>query len=330
MKKTILLTIFLFSLLFGAASKELTEQRNQLFEKLKTIHNLSDAQIKKIRAIIEKSPAMSQGLPGVAKHPRTEIECSTKLASSGISYENKDYEKICGAKYMAPVYKKGTNPEDAKMCIDQFEFPNIPCEYPLIWVTARDAALICEAEGKRLCDAHEWEGACAGSLEETDYYFNLVDNYTTAAAKMRVPHNKKREVVWAYGKEYRPELCGTGVAKTQNCDKANLNGSGVMKSCGSNHFPAGFFPECRSSFGVYDQHGNAAEHMNLPTKPSEMTSRGGHGVVEMKGSWFVFGKKTVPHLDDCRWRAPFWHGTKVMDLKSHANYHLGFRCCKSR
>jgi hypothetical protein len=30
-----------------------------------------------------------------------------------------------------------------------------------------------------------------------------------------------------------------------------------------------------------------------------------------------------------RWRAPFWHGTRVMDTNSHANYHLGFRCCET-
>jgi hypothetical protein len=79
---------------------------------------------------------------------------------------------------------------------------------------------------------------------------------------------------------------------------------------------------------VYDQHGNAAEHMNLPTKPEELASAGGMGLTEMKGSWFIFSGYEA-HPDDCRWRAPDWHGSKVMDPRSHANYHLGFRCCKS-
>ena len=35
------------------------------------------------------------------------------------------------------------------------------------------------------------------------------------------------------------------------------------------------------------------------------------------------------HPDWCRWRAPFWHGSKVTSEKSHRNYHLSFRCCKS-
>ena len=76
-----------------------------------------------------------------------------------------DFEKICGAKYMAPLYNPATEKaEDARACIDQFEFPDIPCAYPVVWVRAREAALICKAMGKRICDAHEWEGACAGAL----------------------------------------------------------------------------------------------------------------------------------------------------------------------
>ncbi len=81
----------------------------------------------------------------------------------GVHYENATFEKICKAKYMAPLYNPyKERPEDAKACIDQFEFPDIPCEYPVVWVKAREAAEICSAEGKRLCDAHEWEGACEG------------------------------------------------------------------------------------------------------------------------------------------------------------------------
>ena len=39
---------------------------------------------------------------------------------------------------------------------------------------------MCEAEGKRLCDAHEWEGACAGKLEPPDYRFDLVAGHELA------------------------------------------------------------------------------------------------------------------------------------------------------
>jgi hypothetical protein len=40
-------------------------------------------------------------------------------------------------------------------------------------------------------------------------------------------------------------------------------------------------------------------------------------MLEMKGSWFIFNTYRA-HDDWCRWRVPFWHGTRVMDEKSHA------------
>ena len=96
------------------------------------------------------------------------------------------------------------------------------------------------------------------------------------------------------------------------------------------HVPAGNFPACHSPLDVYDLNGNAAEHMNLPLNDSQMSSRGSQelGYTEMKGSWFVFDTYRA-HDDWCRWRAPFWHGSRVMDEHSHANYHLGFRCVRT-
>ncbi len=85
-----------------------------------------------------------------------------------------------------------------------------------------------------------------------------------------------------------------------------------------------------NQIGVYDLHGNTAEHMNLPLNESQMASRGSLelGYTEMKGSWFIFDPYYA-HEDWCRWRAPFWHGGRVMDPHGHENYHLGFRCCKT-
>ena len=53
----------------------------------------------------------------------------------GHSFDNPRFEKICGSKFMAPLYDPATQkPEDAKVCIDQFEFPSIPCTYPVVWL----------------------------------------------------------------------------------------------------------------------------------------------------------------------------------------------------
>jgi hypothetical protein len=81
-----------------------------------------------------------------------------------------------------------------------------------------------------------------------------------------------------------------------------------------------------SRFGVYDQHGNVAEHMNLPMRSEQLGGEGGLGQTEMKGSWFIWDSFEA-HEDDCRWRAKDWHPSRVRDADSHRNYHLGFRCC---
>ena len=312
-----------------AEAQTLQEQNDALFEKLKSIDGLQDEELKALRKIFAESRIIGQGNPAITHHPVTPAECEAKLKQMGLHYENATFERICKAKYMAPLYDPSKEqPEDAKACIDQFEFPDIPCEYPVVWVKAREAAEICSAEGKRLCDAHEWEGACAGSLEPPDYRFDLAQGVTPEEGirRMRIAHNQAYSASksWSYGPEYKKGVCATSSTKTAGCNGGSWTG------CGSNTFPAGDFPGCHSSLQVYDLNGNAAEHMNLPINESQMSSRGSLqlGYTEMKGSWFIFDTYRA-HEDWCRWRAPFWHGTRVMDEHSHANYHLGFRCCKT-
>jgi hypothetical protein len=312
-----------------AAQITLREQNELLFEQLQAIHGLSDPQMRNLREIVGHSNVIGQGNPGITSHPDSPQDCEAKLQQGGITYNNSQFERICGGKYMAPLYDpNSTGPEGAKACIDQFEFPDIPCAYPVVWVRAREAAEICSAEGKRLCDAHEWEGACAGKLEPPDYLFDLAraDSPEAAIQRRRLAHNAARQAdkTWSYGAQYRPGICATGSSKTAGCPGGN------WRLCGSNTYPAGDFPACRSPLGVYDLNGNAAEHMNLPLNEQQMSSLGSKelGYTEMKGSWFIFDTYRA-HEDWCRWRAPFWHGTRVMDTHSHANYHLGFRCCKS-
>jgi formylglycine-generating enzyme required for sulfatase activity len=310
-------------------AQSLREQNEALFEQLKRVHGLSDAQMESIHAIFRASGYIGQGNPARTRHPMTPQECQEKLDKIGVNYENDKFEKICKAKYMAPLYNPATQKaEDAKACIDQFEFPDIPCTYPVVWVRAREAALICKAEGKRICDAHEWEGACAGALLPPDYRFDLAKGVSpnAAVARMRAAHNREygAHKNWSYGDHYEKGICAASSTKTAGCTGGSWTG------CGSNTFPSGSFPDCHSTLAVYDLHGNAAEHMNLPLSESEMASRGSTelGYTEMKGSWFIFDTYYA-HPDWCRWRAPFWHGSRVMDPHSHENYHLGFRCCKT-
>jgi formylglycine-generating enzyme required for sulfatase activity len=312
-----------------AASHALAEANALLFRRLQAVHHLSDAQMRAVEAVFAGSPFLGQGNPAIAHHPMSEARCRSELAERHVSYADPEFERICGGPYMAPLYDPARQkPEDATACIDQFEFPDIPCTYPVVWVRAREAAELCEAEGKRLCDAHEWEGACAGALEPPDYRWDLARGVAPGVAieRMRRAHNQTDAPTktWSYGPAYREGVCATSSHKSPGC-----NGGGWNR-CGSNTFPAGAFPACHSRLGVYDLNGNAAEHMNLPLDPSQMASHGSRtlGYTEMKGSWFVFDDFRA-HPDWCRWRAPFWHGSRVMDPHSHENYHLGFRCCKT-
>ena len=324
--------LFLGFLVGEAACQDVSTHARQnevLFRQLQGVHELTEEQMTRVRAIFAGSGYMGQGNPAITKHPVTVAQCEEKLESKGIHYGNPTFERICGSKYMAPLYNPAVEkPEEAAACIDQFEFPDIPCTYPVVWVRAREAVELCEAIGKRLCDAHEWEGACAGALDRPDYRFDLAAGRSPDAAirLMQQAHNQKYRASksWSYGDAYREGLCAGSSSKTSGCT------GGSWPGCGSNTFPAGFFPQCRSPLTVYDLHGNAAEHMNLPLNTNQMASRGSreYGYTEMKGSWFIFDSYRA-HEDWCRWRAPFWHGSRVMDKKSHHNYHLGFRCCKS-
>lgn len=287
-----------------------------LLERITTGLDLDPEAVARLAKIFAGSKMLGQGNPTVSKHPMSRGECEDVRTAAGLSVE---LRPPCRSVNMAPLYDPGAGETaaQAKVCIDQFEFPGIPCEYPVVYARANEAAEICHIVGKRLCDAHEWEGACAGALHapEVEYFWGKPRIYATWL------HNQTREEVWAYGPQKDHSRCATASVKSERCD------AGGWTLCGTNTWPAGSFPDCVSPFGVYDQHGNAAEHMNLPLAPDQLGSRGGSGATEMKGSWFIFARQEA-HEDDCRWRAKDWHPSTVVDDNSHRNYHLGFRCCQ--
>jgi len=301
------------------------EQNAAWIEELARVHHLDDAQVARIREIVGGSELLSQGNPALTLHPMTRSQCQEKLASAGVTWTDPASEATCGDVYMAPLYDPASQTAaDATTCIDRMEFPDIPCAYPVVWVRAEEAEELCLAEGKRLCDAHEWEGACDGSLQPPDYRFDLAKGVpaVTAVQRMRAWHNLHHDKQWSYGPAFQTGVCAQDSAKTAGCNGGSWTG------CGSNTYPTGAFPQCASALGVTDLNGNAAEHMNLPLAPDQLASAGTKlGVTEMKGSWFIWDKYRA-HEDWCRWRAPYWHGGPVMSSESHRNYHLGFRCCK--
>src|SRR3981081_2220438 len=139
----------------------LVEQNQRLLLELQQVHGLTDAQMSKIRTIFAGSRVIGQGNPAITRHPMTPEQCRTRVQESGATYGNPTLERICGAKFMAPLYDPShERPESSSACMNQVVFPHSPWECRVVWVKAKEAAELCEAEGKRLCDAHEWEGAC--------------------------------------------------------------------------------------------------------------------------------------------------------------------------
>lgn len=274
-------------------------------------NGLTPEQSERLSKALKAAPYASQGAPSATHHPMTREQCARENIDTGKLKGGESDVKECGYPNMAVV----PSGDGEKVCIDRFEFPNVPCDYPVTWTQADQAAAICESEGKRLCDAHEWEGACAGEPQPPDW---------------KHPGNGSVKKTWAYGDKRDASLCAFGQPKSPGCDAAIVANKNVPQSCGPNTWPSGSFPQCAGELGVYDQHGNAAETMNLARNEREAGSHGGHGVTELKGSWFVFSNQTgakTPHEDSCQWRAPGWHRTDILSRASHANYHLGFRCC---
>jgi len=179
--KLVLGLFFSFNLVFcSQVGSETRIQNNEvLFSEMKKLRNLSSEQITSIKEIFSQSNRIGQGNPAVTRHPISPEEAAASLGNNietaQNSYRRRNFERICGRPFMAPIYDPlSQKPNEATVCMDMFEYPNIPMVYPVVWVSAKEAALLCAAEGKRLSDAHEWEGAAAGNLLEPDYPFELI------------------------------------------------------------------------------------------------------------------------------------------------------------
>ena len=195
MKRVRPLVLLLVPCLVGldASAPSLREQNAVLFAQLRDVHGLDAKQLSDVESIFARSGFIGQGNPAIARHPETPEQCTAKLRQAGHRLRE---SRISSGSAAENTWRRSTIPrsetaEQARACIDQFEFPDIPCAYPVVWVRAREAAEICEAEGKRMCDAHEWEGACDGRLEPPDYRFDLARGVApdVAVSRMRAAHN---------------------------------------------------------------------------------------------------------------------------------------------
>lgn len=183
-------------------------------------------------------------------------------------------------------------------CIDRYEYPNKPGVKPRDWMTWYDAKRAVEAEGKRLCTAHEWTLAAEG------------------------PHN-------------HPLPYGDGYHRSAACNIDNINpGIDVFRarkpSDEASHSLRAFLvesgskPDCVSDYGVHDMAGNidewvVNEHSNLLECPAEIAAQGKCKEVEYRS-----GLKGG-HI---------WHvrqASRPMTVSHNASfgwYETGTRACK--
>ncbi|WP_245605333.1 hypothetical protein [Roseicyclus elongatus] len=220
--------------LSGAASGQTLAENNALmFQQMREIRGVSGSEMRRIQEIFAAAPWMGQGNPSVTRHPMTPEQAAARLGGSveqvRDSYRNRAFERICGEPFMVPLYDPETqSPSDATVCADMFEYPNIPLAYPVTWVRANEAAMLCAAEGKRMGDAHEWEGAAAGQLLPPDYPFDMVRGMGMSAAvnTMRSWHNNRyasTRNLYSIG-QWRSGVCATGSSKSPGCNGGSFTG----------------------------------------------------------------------------------------------------------
>jgi len=173
--------------------------------------------------------------------------------------------------------RRGTG---AKLCIDQYEYPNIACDYPVTWVKSDQAEPV-QAQGKRLCDAHEWEGACAGALHTPESRLHV----RRAPLDARVLAQKSRELV-GVRKKRDLKLCATAAKEPQ-----------VLRA-GWSYAVATPIRRLLSRMrelvrAVYDSTATRRAHGICRSSPKSGQPRPGTGENEMKGSWGSFTARTA-------------------------------------
>ena len=246
---------------------------------------------------------MSQGNRAIASHLISKDKCLAGL--QGVTIQTTSQRATCGTENMVPVWAKGKEPW---FCIDVFEFPNKACELPFVWTPPTWAKKVCELQGKRLCSDIEWNMACRGDPEGGEDWR------------------------YAYGTRLDLDVCNTTKGHIRPCIVRDAKTA--WTTCATETEPSGAFPQCRSRFGVFDQHGNVAEVM--------MRRQGDQVFTQLKGSAWYYDElakepnaptpDTTPNKqgaypDHCNFD-PRWH-VEHLDTAWHVNYHLGFRCCKS-
>lgn len=156
--------------------------------------------------------------------------------------------------YSREAHCLGT-PTNERFCIDRFEYPNQPGIKPRVAVSFREAAEACEAEGKRLCSAKEWELACEGPN-----WYPYPNGHVRDAERCNID---------------RPDIAANNDAysrmETRDAEVARVD----------QREPSGSRPGCVSGYGVEDMIGNVDEWVvnsdgNYGKPPYRSALKGGY------------------------------------------------------
>ena len=98
-----------------------------MFAQMQSVRGVSGGEMTRISQIFANSPNgwMGQGNPAVTRHPLTPEEAAARIGGSVAqvqdSYRNREYERICGERFMVQLYDPASqSPRDATVCADMF------------------------------------------------------------------------------------------------------------------------------------------------------------------------------------------------------------------
>ena len=137
------------------------------------------------------------------------------------------------------AYHEGLSAEEGRaveirVCMDQFEAPNIRGGKPFVMKSFKSAKKWCGERKKRVCTEEEWEMACEGADHRPLAYGWRVDPSLCNSNKSWRPFDLKK--LYSDGEDAEKEL-----------DRL-WQGS-----------PSGAYQTCVSPFGIYDMMGNVEE-----------------------------------------------------------------------
>ncbi|MBI3555314.1 MAG: SUMF1/EgtB/PvdO family nonheme iron enzyme [Deltaproteobacteria bacterium] len=182
-------------------------------------------------------------------------------------------------------------------CIDRYEFPNIPGEYPGVLLSFTDGERICEAEGKHLCNEDEWTFACEGpaALPYPYGYARYLDPRSHFPDRIIAGEGCNIDVI-----RHRVNFDPRRMLRNRASPDAAVEIDKLWAGTKSGERAA-----CVSPFRVYDITGNVEEWTSR--------SEANHRSVLKGGYWSPVESRCQP--------ANTAHGP------SHAYYQTGFRCC---